>query len=215
VSPPALVRLEVAAEADAWAAAGFAVDGNTVKVGPVAIDLVGVAAGKRIVRWHLTELSCDELDGLPTAAAEAAPEPTGETHRNGVVSLDHVVAFSPDLDRTVAALTNAGLDLRRVREGPTPAGAQRQAFFRVGQPILEMIESPPGTPEADDKEAPARFYGLAFGVADLDATASTLGERLGHVRDAVQPGRRIATVRREADLGLPVALMSERPRSGS
>jgi hypothetical protein len=28
------------------------------------------------------------------------------------------------------------------------------------------------------------------------------------VKDAVQPGRRIATVRREAGLGLPVALIS-------
>jgi hypothetical protein len=33
---------------------------------------------------------------------------------------------------------------------------------------------------------------------------------LGDIRDAVQPGRRIATVRREAGLGVPVALMTPR-----
>jgi hypothetical protein len=45
---------------------------------------------------------------------------------------------------------------------------------------------------------------------DLDATAAVLGERLGAVRDAVQPGRRIATVRREAGLGTPLAFMTPR-----
>ena len=124
------------------------------------------------------------------------------------MALDHVVAFSPDLDRTVAALEAAGLDLRRVREGPTAAGAQRQAFFRVGTPILEVIEHPPGTGAAQDLEAPARFWGLAFVVEDIDASARRLGALLGEVRDAIQPGRRIATIRREAGLGLPVALMS-------
>jgi hypothetical protein len=46
-------------------------------------------------------------------------------------------------------------------------------------------------------------------VADLDACAALLGGRLGEVRDAVQPGRRIATIRREAGLGVPVALISD------
>lgn len=70
-----------------------------------------------------------------------------------------------------------------------------------------MVEHPPGTRAAEDRDAPCRFYGLAFLVDDLDATARTLGPLLGEARDAVQPGRRIATVRREARLGLPVAFM--------
>jgi hypothetical protein len=55
---------------------------------------------------------------------------------------------------------------------------------------------------------PARFYGIAFTVDDLDATAALLGDRLGRVKDAVQPGRRIATLRREAGAGIPLAFMS-------
>ena len=35
-----------------------------------------------------------------------------------------------------------GLDLRRIREHPTPAGAPRQAFFRLGAEILELIQEP-------------------------------------------------------------------------
>ena len=49
-------------------------------------------------------------------------------------------------------------------------------------------------------------------VAEIEACAELLGERLGEVRGAVQPGRRIATVRRQAGLGLPVALISEEAR---
>jgi hypothetical protein len=45
-------------------------------------------------------------------------------------------------------------------------------------------------------------------VPDLDATAAALGERLGAVKDAVQPGRRIATLRRQAGAGVPLAFMS-------
>jgi hypothetical protein len=58
---------------------------------------------------------------------------------------------------------------------------------------------------------PARFWGLAFQVRDLDATCQHLGDKVGEPRDAVQPGRRIATLRREAGLGPAVAFMSPGP----
>jgi hypothetical protein len=204
-----IAELEVCGEPAAWSAAGFEVSDGTARVGTVALRLVGADAGGRIARWVLRGIGPEELDGLPTAGSEpgAPPDPAPE-HPNGAVRLDHVVAFSPDLARTVGALEAAGLDLRRVREGPTPAGAHRQAFFRLGECILEVVEHPPGTPAASDTEAPARFYGLAFGVSDLDATVARLGALLREPRDAVQPGRRIATARREAGLGLPVAFMS-------
>jgi hypothetical protein len=48
-------------------------------------------------------------------------------------------------------------------------------------------------------------------VADLERVAGELGERVGSIRDAVQPGRRIATVRERAGLGIPVALISPEP----
>jgi catechol 2,3-dioxygenase-like lactoylglutathione lyase family enzyme len=124
------------------------------------------------------------------------------------VGLDHVVAFSPDLDRTVAALEGAGLDLRRIREGPTPGGAMRQAFFRIGEPLLEVIEAPPDSPLRQRPDARPRLWGLAFVVDDLDACARILGDRLGEPRAAVQEGRRIASARRSAELGAPVAFIT-------
>ena len=94
----------------------------------------------------------------------------------------------------------------RIREGETGMGKYRQAFFRLGRPILEVVEA------ADMGEGePPRFWGITFTTADIDAAAKLLGDKLGRVKDAVQPGRRIATVRKEAGLGLPVALISPRP----
>ncbi len=116
--------------------------------------------------------------------------------------------LTPDLDRTVEELESQGFDLRRRREGPTPGGSTRQAFFRAGEPILEVVQAPEGTSVARDPDGPARLWGLAFVAPDLDATAAALGELLGSPRDAVQPGRRIATMRAEAGLGPAVAFMS-------
>ena len=65
-----------------------------------------------------------------------------------------------------------------------------------------------------DAAAPARFWGITFTTADIDAAAELLGDKLGRVKDAVQPGRRIATVRTEAGLGLPVALISPKALGG-
>jgi len=207
---PALTELVVGANPAAWEAAGFRVTDGATTVG--AVKLLFAPDGTRISRWSLHGLdSGHDLDGLPTERSDAPAGEPAEPHPNHVTVLDHVVAFSPDLDRTVAALEGAGLDLRRVRDEPTPAGAPRQAFFRVGEAILEVIQAPDESPVMKDPSGPAGFWGLAFVVDDLDAAVASFGE--GHVsepRPAVQEGRRIATVRREAGLGLPVALMTPR-----
>jgi catechol 2,3-dioxygenase-like lactoylglutathione lyase family enzyme len=175
----------------------------------VRLRLAG-GGGRGIVGWSLRDLESDELDGLPTTRSQA-PAAKGAPQPNGVVSIDHVVAFTPDLDRTTETLRTAGLDLRRLREGPTPGGAQRQAFFRMAEVILEVIEAPEGTRIRSDPDGPARLWGISFLVEDLNRTADYLGERLGTPRDAVQPGRKIATLRREAGLGPAIAFMTPGP----
>jgi hypothetical protein len=208
VNPLSIGELRIAAEAAAWERCGFAIraDGVTA-VGLVRLQLAGGAGG--ITGWALGGIEAGaELDGLPTETIEEAAEEEGQPrpeHPLGVTRIDHLVAMTPDLQRTVTALERAGLDLRRVREPSEPGPPVRQAFFRLGEVILEVVESP-------EAEGAARFWGITFRVADLDRCAELLGERLGEVRDAVQPGRRIATVRRTAGLGLPVALISEPAR---
>ena len=219
-----LDELVVADTADAWRACGFAVADDVCVVGEVRIRFAPEEGRRGLSGWSLRGLDSTELDGLPTTGSEddrthLSPH-TGDNyvrfaqsapaHPNGIAALDHVVAISSDLDRTVAALEAAGLDLRRIREEPTPAGAPRQAFFRLGQAMLEAVQEPAEATERAGGDRPAFFWGLAFVAPDLDATVAFLGDRAGEPRDAVQPGRRIATLRRSAGLSLPVALMTPR-----
>jgi hypothetical protein len=213
-----LVELEVADEPMAWAAAGFSVSDDLVHLGPVSVRCVGpVDAGPGgIVGWTISGLDITDgaLDGLTTrrradvgtGGAPTSPPPS-PPHPNGVVGFDHVVVLTPDLDRTVAAVEAAGLCLRRIRETSMNGSPMRQAFFKLGPVVLEVVSGDVGTGLPAD-EAPATFFGLALDVDDLDASASHLGAGLGRIKPAVQAGRRIATVRHhQLGLSVPVALM--------
>jgi hypothetical protein len=202
-------ELTVADPAGAWAALGFEVDGDTCVFGELRIRLAGADAGKGLTEWSLREVEATELDGLATTRSERPPPSPAAAHPNGVTGLDHLVAVTPALERTIAALQGAGLDLRRIREEPTPAGAPRQAFFRLGATILELVQEPAeATRRGGGADRPAFFWGLAFTAPDLDASVAALGDRVSEARAAVQPGRRIATLRRMAGLSLPVALIT-------
>lgn len=209
-------ELTIADEPGAWAALGFAVAGDACPVGEVRLRFAGAEARRGapsgLVGWSLRGAESTALDGLPTAISESPP-PAGAAppQPNGIAALDHVVAITPALERTVAALQAAGLDLRRVREEPTPAGAPRQAFFRLGPTILEVVQEPAGLAARNGADRPAFLWGLAFAAPDIDATAAAIGEGVAEVRDAVQPGRRIAGLGRAAGLALPVALITPPP----
>ncbi len=207
---PTIDELLIADDHLAWSRLGFAVHDGCCQLGTVSLRFREPSHGRGIVGWSLRHLASTELDGLATTTSERPAPAAAPAHPNGVLTIDHVVAMSPSLDRTVAALEAAGLDLRRIREEPTPAGAPRQAFFRLGAEILELIQEPLPVVERSPRggEGPAHFWGLALRAEDLERTAAQLGEHASPVRDAVQPGRRIVTVRRSAGLAVPLALMS-------
>jgi hypothetical protein len=194
---PQIEQLTIGGDPAAWRRAGFTVVAEGTRVGAVRLHF---APGEGILGWRLTGRE-DEIDGLPVAVA-ATDQAVRATHPNGVTHVDHLVVFTPELERTTRALEDAGIGRRRVREVETDDGLLRQGFFRLGEVILEIVAHTRVEP------GPARFWGITFAVTDLDACADLLGERLGSIRDAVQPGRRIATVRESAGLGLPVALIS-------
>ncbi len=210
-SAPTIDELVLADEPERWAALGFTVVEGCCQLGRVRLRLAGHGAGRGLVGWSLRAIGGVELDGLPTIRSQSPVPPPSPAHPNGAHAIDHVVAMSPALDRTVRALQAAGLDLRRIREQPTPAGAPRQAFFRLGAEILEVVQEPDSAVEHGGGAArSARLWGLALVVEDLDRTAEGLSPHVGSIRPAVQPGRRIATLRRSAGLAVPVALMSPR-----
>ncbi len=169
---PTIDQLTLADDPARWAALGFDVKDGHCQIGTVVLSFTDAEAapGQPGIRaWSLRDLASDQLDGLPTTIShKSIPEPA-PVHPNGVVAIDHIVAASPELDRSVAALQAAGLDLRRVREEPTPAGAPRQAFFRLGHEILELIQEPAEVIErAGGVDHPVRFWGLALQVDDLE-----------------------------------------------
>jgi catechol 2,3-dioxygenase-like lactoylglutathione lyase family enzyme len=209
--PLTIDQLLIADPPGAWRAAGFEVVGDTCVAGGVRLRLEGPGRRRGIVGWSVRGAATLDLDGLPTTASEDPAPAAAPEHPNGVTAIDHVVAFTPDLDRTTATLRAAGLDLRRVRDEPTPGGAPRQAFFRVGEVILEVVQAPAGTRIAGDPSGPARLWGISFLVEDLVHTAATLGDLLGEPRAAVQPGREIAALRKDAGLGPAVAFMTPGP----
>lgn len=211
---PTIDELTVADAPDSWSALGFTVDGEVCVVGDVRIRLTGLDGGTGLTGWSLRGIDENDLDGLTTTQSDRQPPGERPAHPNGVDALDHLVAITPALDRTVAALQGAGLDLRRIREEPTPAGAPRQAFFRLGATILEVVQEPAEALERTGSDRPAFFWGLAFSTPDLEATVAGLGDRISEIRAAVQPGRQIATLRRSAGLAIPIALMTPPPRGG-
>ena len=79
---------------------------------------------------------------------------------------------------------------------------------RLGATILEVVQEPPEAIERAGADRSAFFWGLAFIAPDLDATVAGLGDRVSEIRAAIQPGRRIATLRRSAGLAVPVALIN-------
>jgi hypothetical protein len=195
-------QFEVADPTDAWTRAGFTVDPDAVcRIGGVRIRLVGRAHGTGIVGWSLRGLppegSVDELDGVPTVTSRAVAAAPA-THANGVTAIDHVVLLSPDLDRTVESLAAVGVDPRRERDGELGGRSIRQIFFRLGEVILEVVGSPETT-----SEGPSTLWGITYTVEDIDATAAFFVDSTTPIKDAVQPGRRITTIRHQ-DLGMSV-----------
>jgi hypothetical protein len=195
---PELVSLTLADAPAAWRALGFSAGEAGMALGAVWVNLG--APGQGVVGWRIRGLdtAVDGLRlGLPAAAAAA---PTA--HPNGAIGIDHVVVVTPEFDRTSAALDEAGLGLRRVAERGDGA---RMGFRRLGPAILELVEM------RALEAGPARFWGVVMIVSDLDVLAERLGEHLGPVKAAVQPGRRIATLRESAGLGQAVAFMDPEP----
>ena len=89
------------------------------------------------------------------------------------------------------------------------ASARSARSARASTASVVAASSSRSSSAAASRSAPAWFWGLVINVEDLDAAAERIGpDGIGAVTPAVQPGRKIATVRTELGLGVPVALMT-------
>jgi hypothetical protein len=127
----------------------------------------------------------------PALAVHVFEPPVGEAVH--MMSVDHIVVLVPDLDAATGRFTRAGLEPRlRMKVRGRPA-----AFFRAG-PVIEVIESP---------VRQASLYGVALTSENSLETMAlewrSRGLNVGSIKPAIQPGRRIMTIR-DLDAGLAV-----------
>lgn len=209
-----LAELAINADANAWHEVGFNVTVGRCRIGEVELAYTADQERPTGLRgWTIAGLAVEaDLGGIPTQHDHLPVSPGGRAspHPCGVIGIDHVVLFSSALEKTIASFEDAGVRCRRRREGAGPGGHPlEQAFFRLGSVIVEAVGV------ANEHAGPdgSRLWGITFCVADLDEAVAQLGKgrMIGSPKDAVQPGRRIATVRKQAGLGLPVALISPEP----
>lgn len=210
---PVLRSLIIGDNASSWAAGGFDVVDRHGRahttIGEVTIELVGPDDGRGIVAWRMDGIEVDQIDGITTLnGAPSMTETEAPTHSNLATHLDHVVMFTPDLQRTVEALEANGFEARRIRDIPGDGPTKQQVFFWAGPTIIELVG-----PVEPTGNGPASLWGLAITCSDLDLASERMGERLGQSKVAVQPGRRIATLRtRQLDISTSIAFMSPHPK---
>ena len=199
----AIAELVVGGLPDPWESFGFAKlshEGSRTlfSLGDVALVVDGERA-PGMISWTLAGSPNlhDTIDGIATHHATEAF--AGEPGRVGCLGVDHVVIRTDNLDRTCAAITEStGADVRRVRDA---GGGVTQAFQKLGAVVVEVVAG------GDQVQEP-HLWGFVVNVADLDAVATWAGpDVVGAPKPATQPGRRIATARSGAGLGVPFALM--------
>ena len=198
-----IAELVVGGLPDPWESFGFAKlshEGSRTlfSLGDVAL-VVDSECEPGMVSWTLAGVPDphDTIDGLATHYT--ADGFRGEPGRIGCLGVDHVVIRTDNLDRTCAAITEStGAEVRRVRDA---GGGVTQAFHKFGAVVVEVVAG-------GDAVSSPHLWGFVVNVADLDAVATWAGpDVVGAPKPATQPGRRIATARSGAGLGVPFALM--------
>ena len=201
----ALERIVVGDDPDAWRAAGFRVVGNEVSFGKAVVELAGSDAERGVLGWSIDGVDTD-IEQIPTVPRGASRDArTGSPdHTNAMFAIDHVVVQTGDVDQTVQAFVDVGMAERRRATMSMPAGERQQAFLWAGRVIVEIVG-----PVEPDPEAGMGIWGLALVSSNLKTTAHVLAANMSEPRDAIQPGRKIATVRTRAlDISVPIVVMS-------
>jgi catechol 2,3-dioxygenase-like lactoylglutathione lyase family enzyme len=164
-------------------------------------DLALVAAQTR----HIPLFVREELGGSPALPAAGPP--------GAALALDHVVVTSSALE-SARRLYGDLLGLRLALDRSFPERGIRILFFRPGGPTLE-VAGPLAGAEGDARDAPDRFGGLAWRVAELGAARERLlreGFPVSQERRGAKRGTRVCTVR-SGTCGVPTLLIAPEPES--
>ncbi len=205
-----IAELVIGGSTDPWAAIGihFSSDGR-INAGNTWLHC-NTQMPPGLHSWVLCDApqAVSSIDGLTTTYVDDVPalnlastDAASDSFQLTIVGVDHVVVNTPDPQRTSDALVGVtSAPLKRVRDA---GNGVQQWFHRLGGVIVEIV-SPPQT-----LEGPAAFWGMVFTVDDLEAVFNHVGpDVLSPPKPAVQPGRKVATFRSAAGLGVPCALMN-------
>ncbi len=198
-----ITAVVVGGSAEPWEAFGFHLLSATssesrFSLGDVVL-VVDSTLPAGMVSWEISDIDAGVVDAIPTARALntlTLPLPQG---RVGCLGVDHVVVRTNSLDVTCAAITAAtGAPVKRIRDaGP----GMQQAFHKLGSVVVEVVS-------AQEQVEHTHLWGFVVNVSDIDALSAFLGpDILGTPKPATQPGRRIASARSGAALGVPFAVM--------
>jgi hypothetical protein len=210
-----LAEITVGGTSDAWSQIGLSVHENVAQVADVLIRIdgsnnavtscsfvVGTSEGGNSTRRS--------IDGLPIQLLASVPSsPFGSQHVHPDIrftGIDHVVITTDDLGRTSAEIERVlGVACARTRDA---GHSVTQAFHKLDNTILELVTGP------HVKHVGAQWWGFVLTVDDIDSWWSDVGDSVASApRDAVQPGRRISTIRSDVGLGVPIAVMSPHVRA--
>ena len=199
-----LVELTAGGQRSPWHTIGLTCTDHACLLADVELCLDPTVTG--LAGWTIECDRDDEVsvDGIPTRlVAPFERTPVGESRlgRQRIVSLDHVVVNTDDIDRTCSAITEVlGLEVRRERELGNGAV---QRFHRLDNTIIEVVTGPHVT------VAGASLWGMVVSVDDLFDYFDEVGDQVtSPPKKATQPGRYISTVRSGVGLGVPFALMT-------
>ncbi|MEI8321869.1 MAG: hypothetical protein WCG49_02000 [Actinomycetes bacterium] len=198
-----ITAVVVGGSAEPWEAFGFHLLSATssesrFSLGDVVL-VVDSTLPAGMVSWEISDIDAGVVDAIPTARAMntlSLPLPQG---RVGCLGVDHVVVRTNSLDITCAAITAAtGAPVKRIRDA---GSGMQQAFHKLGSVVVEVVS-------AQEQVEHTHLWGFVVNVSDIDALSAFLvPDILGTPKPATQPGRRIASARSGAALGVPFAVM--------
>lgn len=198
-----LVEVTAGGQRSPWQKIGLTCSDSSCRVADVTVRFDPDTTGITAWTFQTDRDAQVSIDGIPTTLVASAPHTEGEGRIGDqrMVSFDHVVVFTDDIDRTCSAITRElGLEVRRERL-LDDGGVQR--FHKLDNTIIEVVSGPRVRVQG------ASLWGFVVTVDDLFEYCGQAGEDIvSPPRKAVQPGRWISTVRDSVGLGVALALMT-------
>ena len=202
------MEVNLSEDAFPWERIGFQIvtenSTQSIHIGKTKMCFEKIDAVEGIASVHVEGIkkNVDSLKFNPTILSTSEIE--ASFHPNRIERIDHLVVTTPDSDKTTKELVEAGITLSGVRIFGNSPNQTRQSFFWLGDVILELVGphqvAEPGNP---------LFWGLALVSSDIKETVNYLEDLCTPLKDAIQPGRQITTVKtRDLSIGVSIAIMS-------